>query len=148
MTKKNDTKPTKSISKKQPKHPLVQKIDALLKKQGITFNNAVEKYHGYCVNHNLYDAIHDTSSRKSNGQKKYSDEEKWVEKFKKFRTRIHTKKENLAYQWLKKLYEYLLGQDIVHPQPLLNLVENDPICQAMKKASKAIFQKIQDNENF
>lgn len=128
----------------------MQKIDVLLKKQGITFNNAVKKYHGYCVDHNLYDAIDEpkTLNRKINEQRKYSDEEKWVEKFKKFRTRIHTKKENLAYQWLKKLYEYLLGQDIVHPQPLLNLVENDPICQAMKKASKAIFQQIQDNENF
>lgn len=152
MTKKSDTKPTKSISKKQPEHPLVQKIDALLKKQGITFNNAVKKYHGYCVDHNLYDAIDEpkTLNRKINEQRKYSDEEKWVEKFKKFRTRIHTKKENLAYQHLKNFYEYLLGQGIVHPQPLLNLVENDPICEAMKKASKKIYQEIQDSddENF
>ena len=137
MTKKSDTKPTKSISKKQPKHPLVQKIDALLKKQGKKFSSAVRDFHGHCVDKKIHDTEEGTKDEKS-----------WLSNFKKYRSRISEKSQDRPYRMLQELLYYLEGNTLIAPQPLLNLVDNDPICQAMENASKAIFQKIQDNENF
>lgn len=139
MTKKSDTKPTKSISKKQPEHPLVQKIDVLLKKQGKKFSSAVRDFHGHCVDKKIHDAEEGTKDEKS-----------WLSNFKKYRSRISEKSQDCPYRMLQELLHYLEGNIPIAPQPLLNLVENDPICEAMKKASKKIYQEIQDSddENF
>lgn len=115
---------------KKSKHPLLAEIDDILEKKGQPFDSAVKDFHSHCVSK---DECEDESK---------SEDRKWIEKFKKYRLRIGSPKAK-PYRELEKLRDYLKGEIKISPQPLLRLVEGDPICDLMEKLSPKIRERIE-----
>lgn len=119
---------------KKPKHWLIAEIDSILGKRGKSFDSAVRDFHSYCCDNQLCE---DDSIDESN---------RWVEKFKKYRLRIDQNKKAKPYRELEKFRDYLKEENKISPQPLLHLVENDPICNIMKKLSTKIRTQIESEK--
>ncbi len=117
-------------AKENPAFSLLKEIDSLLDKSGKSFGSAVREYHGWCVENNRCD---DDSK---------SETDRWVEKFKKYRSRIGKEAKGKPYSELSKFLNFLKKDILVQPQPLLNLVKGDPICEEMKKLSSKIREQI------
>lgn len=117
-------------TKKNPKHPLLEEIDRLLVQRKISFNSAVREYHGWCADNDKCD---DDSE---------SEAKRWEENFKKYRSRIGNSQKSKSYRELSEFLQFLKGEILVQPQPLLNLVKDDPIGEEMKKLSSKIREQI------
>lgn len=117
-------------TKKNPKHPLLEEIDSLLDKSGKSFNSAVREYHGWCVENNKCD---DDSE---------SEAKRLEEKFKKYRSRINGSPKAKPLRELSEFLQFLKGEVLIQSQPLLDLVNDDPICEEMKKLSPKIREQI------
>jgi len=117
-------------TEKSSKPHLLEKIDNLLAKNEKSFSSAVREYHGWCADHGECD---DDSE---------SEAKKWVEKFKKYRSRLGDDPKSQPYLELSKFLQYLKGESPVQPQPLLDLVQDDPIGEEMKRLSARIREQI------
>lgn len=117
-------------TEKSSKSPLLEEIDRLLAQRKISFNSAVREYHGWCVENNKCD---DDSEREA---------KRWEGKFKKYRSRVGGSPKFKAHRELSEFLQFLKGEILVQPQPLLNLVKDDPIGEEMKKLSSKIREQI------
>lgn len=117
-------------TKKNPKHPLLEEIDRLLAQRKISFNSAVREYHGWCVENNKCD---DDSE---------SEAKRWEENFKKYRSRFDGSPKAKPLRELSEFLQFLKGEVLIQSQPLLDLVNDDPICEEMKKLSPKIREQI------
>lgn len=116
-------------------HPLLEEIDSLLAQSGKSFGSAVREYHGWCADHDKCDNDSESESRR------------WVEKFKKYRARLGNDPESQPYRELSNLRQYLKNEFPVQTQPLLNLVQDDPICEEMKRLSAKIREQVVREED-
>ncbi len=116
-------------TKTTPKHPLLEEIDRLLAQRKVSFNRVIREYHGWCADNDKCD---DDSE---------SEAGKWEENFKKYRSRIGNPKAK-PYRELSEFLQYLKGEVFVQPQPILHLVQDDPIGEEMKKLSARIREQI------
>lgn len=118
---------------KKSNHPLLAEINDILEKKGQPFDSAVKDFHSHCFSK---DECEDESK---------SEDRKWIEKFKKYRLRIGSTKSPKAkpYRELEKLRDYLKDEVKISPQPLLRLVDDDPICDLMEKLSPKIRERIE-----
>ncbi len=117
-------------TKKNSKHPLRKEIEKLLAQSGKSFDSKVREYHGWCVdNHKCEDDSKSESKR-------------WIDKFKKYRSRIKNDPSSKPYRELSEFLQYLKGEVFVQPQPILHLVQDDPIGEEMKKLSARIREQI------
>ena len=117
-------------AKKKNKHPLLEEIDGLLAQRKISFKSAVREYHGWCIDNDKCDDDSENEAKR------------WEENFKKYRSRIGNNPKYKAHRELSEFLQFLKGAILIQPQPLLNLVENDPICEEMKKLSSKIREQI------
>lgn len=117
-------------TKTTPKHPLLEEIDRLLAQRKISFNSAVREYHGWCVENNKCDDDSECEAKR------------WEGKFKKYRSRVGGSPKFKAHRELSEFLQFLKGEILVQPQPLLNLVKDDPIGEEMKKLSSKIREQI------
>ncbi len=117
-------------TEKSSNHPLLREIDSLLAKNEKSFGSAVREYHGWCADH---------GECENDSQK---EAKKWVEKFKKYRSRLGDDPKSLPYLELSKFLQYLKDECPVQPQPLLDLVQDDPIGEEMKRLSAKIREQI------
>lgn len=120
---------------KKSKHPLLAEIDGILEKNGMPFDSAVKDFHAHCFSNGECD----------DGSK--NEDRKWIEKFKKYRLRIGSPKAK-PYRELEKLRDYLKDEVKISTQPLLRLVDNDPICKVMEKLSPKIRERIKFEEDY
>ena len=117
-------------TEKSSKSPLLEEIKSLLNKSGKSFNSAVREYHGWCADNGQ---CNDDSKAEA---------KRWEENFKKYRSRIGKSPKTKSYRELSEFLQFLKGKVLVQPQPLLNLVKDDPICEEMKKLSSKIREQI------
>lgn len=115
--------------------PLLEEIDRLLAENGKSFSSAVREYHGWRVDHDKYNDDSESESRR------------WVEKFKKYRARLGNDPESQPYRELSGFLRFLKDEFPVQPQPLLNLVQDDPICEEMKRLSAKIREQVVREED-
>lgn len=115
---------------KDTNSPLLQKLDGLLAKQGMSFESAVREYR--------------VSVFKEIAADEKKDATNWVDKFKKYRSRISENTKAKPYQELSKLCEYLQGQDLIKPAPLLHLVDDPAMDSIIVKLSKKIREEVKD----
>lgn len=109
---------------------LLQELDILLAKQGKSFESAVREYRASVVEEITADES--------------MDEKRWIEKFKKYRSRLDKNTKAKPYQELSKLRNYLQGQDIIKPAPLLHLVDDPAMDSIIVKLSKKIREEVKD----
>lgn len=109
---------------------LLQELKDLLAKQGKSFERAVREYRA--------SVIEEITADES------TDEKRWIEKFKKYRTRLDENTKAKPYQELSKLRDYLQGQDIIKPAPLLHLVDDPAMDSIIVKLSKKIREEVKD----
>lgn len=105
---------------------LLAEIDTLCKELGCSFLGGVEKFR----------------VRLGNDE---SDEEYWKERFKKYRQRVG-KSSGKPFSELSRLRDFLQKEVnngvVVYPQPLLELVKDDPVCREMESISKRIRKQV------
>ncbi|PWJ68285.1 MULTISPECIES: hypothetical protein [unclassified Fibrobacter] len=107
---------------------LLQELDSLLAKQGKSFESAVREYRASVITEITADES--------------MDEKRWIEKFKKYRTRLDENTKAKPYQELSKLRDYLQGQNLIKPAPLLHLVDDSRTDFDIKKISIEIRKQI------
>lgn len=117
-------------TEKSFKSHLLEEIDRLLAQKKVSFNSAIREYHGWCADNDKCD---DDSE---------SEAKRWEENFKKYRSRVGSSPRAKPYRELSEFLQYLKGEVFVQPQPLLHLVQDDPIGEEMKKLSARIREQI------
>lgn len=109
---------------------LLQELDSLLAKQGKSFESAVREYRASVITEITADEL--------------KDEKRWIERFKKYRTRLDENTKAKPYQKLSKLRDYLQGQNLIKPAPLLHLVDDPAMDSIIVKLSKKIREEVKD----
>ncbi len=117
-------------TRKDTENSLLKEIDRRLAKSGKSFGSAIREYHGWSNDHGECNDDSESEARR------------WVEKFKKYRSRLGDDPESQSYRELSKFLQYLKDESPIQPQPLLDLVQNDPICEEMKRLSATIREQV------
>ncbi len=109
---------------------LLQELGSLLAKQGKSFESAVREYRASVITEITADES--------------KDEKRWIERFKKYRPRLDENTKARPYQELSELRDYLQGQNLIKPAPLLHLVDDPAMDSIIVKLSKKIREEVKD----
>lgn len=121
------------MTKKNENHPLIKEIDNILLKQGRSFDSAIREYRVTQMD------LENTDNERVN-------DKKWVDRFKKYRSRISSNTKSKPYAELLKLKEFFESKNIIKAAPLLHLVDDPKMDEIMKKLSKKIKEEINCSE--
>ncbi len=105
-------------------------MDAVCQKLGISFESAVRDY---------YVQVKDPNGIENK-------ESTFCETFKKYRQRAGASQGKPVCE-LQKLRDFLLRKETFYPQPLLDLVQGDPICERAKKISNTIWKQVKASDS-
>lgn len=134
LLKKGEVTSGKNGEPKDSAASLLAEIDALCKELGCSFSAAVDKFRVFKTNCSENDS---------------TEEKQWGERFKKYRQRSGKLGEK-ALAALSKLRDFLQKEvdkdSFVYPQPLLDLVKDDPVCSKMKSLSKEIRGQVRNED--
>lgn len=120
----------KKAGNRNPQHSVVAELDAICRKQGISFESAVRDY---------YVQIQDPNGIENK-------ESSFCETFKKYRQRAGASLGKPVCE-LQKLRDFLLRKETFYPQPLLDLVQGDPVCERAKEIFGAIWEQVNSSDS-